>query len=183
MSRLGRPARFRHKATFAAVVVSLALGATGCTSRVGIFLPFITGAVGAPEIAEEARALGVGARAVLAGCDCASATELCGVRARRDQARGRSAQRPAAERQRAQRRQPAGHDPRGGDLAPTSRDGPRRHPEAGRRTGRERGELDVVLPGRDVRLRESAQCHGRGCPSARHQGHERGHHQALRPPC
>ncbi len=56
MSRLGRPARFRHKATFAAVVVSLALGATGCTSRVGIFLPFITGAVGAPEIAEEARA-------------------------------------------------------------------------------------------------------------------------------
>jgi hypothetical protein len=36
------------------------LASTGCTSRVGIFLPFINGAIGPNEITTEARALGVG---------------------------------------------------------------------------------------------------------------------------
>jgi hypothetical protein len=59
MSRPHRPVRVFRKGTLAILLVALALGTTGCTSRVGIFLPFITGAVGPQEITTEARALGV----------------------------------------------------------------------------------------------------------------------------
>jgi hypothetical protein len=56
---LSRPSRSARKAILVGLGLALALGATGCTSRVGIFLPFINGAVGPQEITTEARALGV----------------------------------------------------------------------------------------------------------------------------
>jgi hypothetical protein len=51
-------ARYR-KVVLALVLASLAVGASGCTTRMGIFLPFINGAIGPQEITTEARAVGV----------------------------------------------------------------------------------------------------------------------------
>jgi hypothetical protein len=60
MSPASRPGRFASRAALALVLASVCLGATGCRpTSLGIFLPFINGAVGPNEITTEASALGV----------------------------------------------------------------------------------------------------------------------------
>ena len=58
--RATRPVRpALSRGALALALAAVALGASGCTTRLGIFLPFVNGAVGTPEITTEARALGV----------------------------------------------------------------------------------------------------------------------------